>query len=38
VTGSGCPFDAVVVGEYERAFRGRQVFPIAALLREHHVP
>jgi site-specific DNA recombinase len=30
VTGGGCPFDAVVVGEYERAFCGRQVFPMAA--------
>ena len=32
VTGGRCPFDAIVVGEYERAFCGRQVFPIAELL------
>lgn len=37
VTGGGCPFDAIVVGEYERAFCGRQVFPIAALLRQQDV-
>lgn len=30
-------FDAVAVGEYERAFAGRQVFTIAELLREHAV-
>lgn len=30
-------FDAVVVGEYERAFSGRQVFHIAALLAEHGI-
>jgi DNA invertase Pin-like site-specific DNA recombinase len=35
---SGAPgFDAVVVGEYERAFCGRQVFDIAALLHEHGI-
>jgi DNA invertase Pin-like site-specific DNA recombinase len=37
VTGHHCLFDAVVIGEYERAFCGRQVFPIATLLREHQV-
>ncbi|PRX10528.1 recombinase [Actinoplanes italicus] len=30
-------FDAVVVGEYERAFWGRQAFHIVALLNEHRI-
>jgi DNA invertase Pin-like site-specific DNA recombinase len=37
VTAGAPGFDAVVVGEYERAFCGRQAFEIIALLHEHGI-
>jgi site-specific DNA recombinase len=37
VQGVGCGFDAVVVGEFERAFTDRQFHEVAALLAVHGV-
>jgi hypothetical protein len=31
------PFDAVVVGEFERAFSARQILPVAASLARHGI-
>jgi site-specific DNA recombinase len=37
ITSANCPFDAVVVGEYERAFHGAQLTHVAGALASHGV-
>jgi hypothetical protein len=37
ITDPARPFDAIVVGEYERAFTGQQLDQLAPILRRHQV-
>jgi DNA invertase Pin-like site-specific DNA recombinase len=38
IANPGRGFDAIVVGEYERAFHGQQLAQLAPVLRQHKVP